>query len=166
MLTNLKTFLDLIAFSEGTSTHPLTQNDGYDVIVTGVDGPKIFTDYSDHPFAHGGLVTVRLVPLLQSSAAGRYQVLARYWNAYKAMLKLSDFGPQSQDAVAIQQIRERKALPMIEAGKIGDAITACSNIWASLPGNSYGQAGGHSMDALLAKYAQLTIPPTNAPTDA
>jgi muramidase (phage lysozyme) len=156
MTPKQKSFLDLIAFSEGTSTHPLTQNDGYDVIVTGVDGKHVFTDYSDHPFAHGGLVTVRLVPLLQSSAAGRYQVLARYWNAYKAMLKLPDFGPQSQDAVAIQQIRERKALPMIEAGQVEGAIIACSNIWASLPGNNYGQAGGHSMEALLEKHQELT----------
>jgi muramidase (phage lysozyme) len=155
MISKLKSFLDLIAFSEGTSIHPLTQNDGYDVIVTGVDGPKIFTDYSDHPFAHGGFVTVRLVPLLQSSAAGRYQVLARYWNAYKAMLKLPDFGPQSQDAVAIQQIRERKALPMIEAGDVQGAIKACSNIWASFPGNTYAQAGGHSMEALLEKHQEL-----------
>ena len=55
----LKAFLDLIAYSEGTSTSSVTKNDGYDVIVTGVDGPSIFTDYSDHPFANGGSVVVR-----------------------------------------------------------------------------------------------------------
>ncbi len=163
MIDKLKAFLDTIAFSEGTSTHPLTQNDGYDVIVTGMDGKHIFTDYHDHPFALGGFVQV--TPTLKSTAAGRYQVLARYWNAYKAMLKLPDFTPQSQDAVAIQQIRERKALPMIEAGNVQGAIQACSNIWASLPGNTYGQAGGHGMEALLQKYAQLTIPPS-ATTEA
>ena len=150
----LKAFLDLIAFSEGTSTSPITQNDGYDVIVSGINGPAIFTDYSDHPFASGGSVTVRSVPLLQSTAAGRYQILARYWSAYKAQLNLPDFSPQSQDAVALQQIKERKAIPMIEAGDIQGAITACSNIWASLPGNDYAQ-GGKSMDELLGQYQTI-----------
>ncbi|EMD7474688.1 hypothetical protein VSU40_000628 [Salmonella enterica] len=45
----------MLAYSEGTANHPLTKNCGYDVIVTGLDGsPEIFTDYSDHPFAHAG----------------------------------------------------------------------------------------------------------------
>ena len=44
---------------------------------------------------------------------------------------------------------------MIESGDIQGAITACSNIWASLPGNDYDQPGGHAMEALLAQYDQL-----------
>jgi muramidase (phage lysozyme) len=155
MNNELKAFLNLIAFSEGTSTSTVTQNDGYDVIVSGVDGPSIFTDYADHPFARGGAVTVRRgPPLLISTAAGRYQVLARYWNVYKAQLHLPDFSPASQDAVALQQMKERKAVAMVEAGNVEGAIAACSNIWASFPGNAYGQ-GGKSMAALLAKCAQL-----------
>jgi muramidase (phage lysozyme) len=154
MDTKLKAFLDLIAFSEGTSTSRITQADGYDVIVSGVDGPSIFTDYTDHPFAQGGAVTVRRVPLLVSTAAGRYQVLARYWNAYKAQLHLPDFSPASQDAVALQQMKERGAVTMVEAGNVEGAIATCSNIWASFPGNTYGQ-GGENMATLLAKYAEL-----------
>lgn len=51
---NIAAFLDMLAVSEGTANHTLTKNRGYDVIVTGLDGkPEIFTDYSDHPFAHG-----------------------------------------------------------------------------------------------------------------
>lgn len=51
---NVAAFLDMLAFSEETATHPLTRNQGYDVVVTGIDGkPEIFTDYSDHPFEHG-----------------------------------------------------------------------------------------------------------------
>lgn len=39
---NVAAFLDTLAFSEGTATHPLTRNNGYDVIVTGIDGkPEI-----------------------------------------------------------------------------------------------------------------------------
>lgn len=145
-------FLDLLAFSESTCTSLLTKNDGYDVIVSGMDGPEVFTDYADHPFAHGRIAkTIRRVPLLTSSASGRYQLLVRYWRVYQMQLHLPDFFPLSQDLVAIQQIRERNALHHILAGNIAEAIDLCSNIWASLPGNSYGQ-GGHTLEVLLAKY--------------
>lgn len=156
MDTQLKAFLDLLAWSEATSTHPLTMNDGYDVIVTGVGGMQVFTDYADHPFAHGGSVVVRHVPLLVSTAAGRYQLLARYWNIYRVRLHLSDFSPPSQDAVAVQQIKERGAIPLILSCEIEQAINKCSNIWASLPDNHYGQ-GGKTMDELLEKYNSLII---------
>ena len=137
----IKSFLDLIAFSEGTSTSPITKNNGYDVIVSGVDGPEIFTDYSDHPFANRPPKIIRRDPLLESTASGRYQLLYRFWVVYKRQLQLPDFSPDSQDAVAIQQIRERKAIQMIADGDIPGAIHACSNLWASLPGNQYAQGG-------------------------
>ena len=35
-------------------------------------------------------------------------------DAYRKQLGLKDFSPKSQDAVAIQQIKERGALPMID----------------------------------------------------
>ena len=38
---------------------------------------------------------------------------------------------KSQDAVALQRIKERGALPMIDRGDIRQAIDRCSNIWAS-----------------------------------
>ena len=42
--------------------------------------------------------------------------------------------------MALQQIKERTALPMIDRGDIRQAIDRCSNIWASLPGYAgYGQ---------------------------
>jgi muramidase (phage lysozyme) len=155
MDSKLKAFLDTIAYSEGTSTSPITRNNGYDVIVSGVKGPSIFTDYADHPFAHGGHVLVRLgPPLLISTAAGRYQVLARYFEAYKAQLHLPDFSPASQDAVAIQQMKERGAVALVETGNAGSAILACAPIWASFPGNAYGQ-GGKSIEDLLAQYQKF-----------
>ena len=39
--------------------------------------------------------------------------------------------------MALQQIKERGALPMIDRD-IRQAIDRCSNIWASLPGAGYG----------------------------
>jgi muramidase (phage lysozyme) len=148
----LQKFLDLVAFSEGTSTHPLTVNRGYDVIVTGADGPEVFTDYSDHPFAHRKAKLIR--EGLHSTASGRYQLLYRWWSAYKPMLGLSDFSPPSQDAVALQQMKERGAIELVLEGDITGAIHACSNIWASFPGNDYGQ-GGHTMSTLRTYYSKL-----------
>ena len=100
-----KAFLDMLAWSEGTDNgRQKTRNHGYDVIV----GGELFTDYSDHPRK---LVTLN--PKLKSTGAGRYQLLSRWWDAYRKQLGLKDFSPKSQDAVALQQIKERGALPMI-----------------------------------------------------
>ena len=60
--------------------------------------------------------------------------------------------PESQDAVALQQIKERGALPMIDRGDIRQAIDRCSNIWASLPGAGYGQF--IKADSLIAKFKE------------
>ena len=54
-------------------------NHGYDVIV----GGELFTDYSDHPRK---LVTLN--PKLKSTGAGRYQLLSRWWDAYRKQLGL------------------------------------------------------------------------------
>jgi lysozyme len=139
MSPNLKAFLDMIAVSEGTKGKG---NDGYNIIV----GGSLFTDYSDHPKK---LIWIR--DGLASTAAGRYQLLGRYWSVYKKQLNLQDFSPASQDAVAIQQIKERKALDDIEKGYIAIAIDKCKNIWASLPGAGYGQHE-NKIDTLLAAY--------------
>lgn len=142
---NRKAFLDMLAWSEGTDNgRQPTNNHGYDVIV----GGSLFTDYSDHPRK---LVTLN--PKLKSTAAGRYQLLSRYWDAYRKQLGLKDFSPASQDAVALQQIKERKALPDIDTGNIAAAIQKCSNIWASLPGAGYGQHE-NKRDDLIGKFKE------------
>ncbi|MCY1289936.1 Phage lysozyme [compost metagenome] len=142
---NVLAFLDMLAWSEGTD-HPRqpTKDQGYDVIV----GGTTFSGYADHPR--------RLVDLprlgIKSTAAGRYQLLSRYWDAYRKSLKLEGgFTPANQDRVAIQQIRERRALADIQAGRIPEAIEKCRNIWASLPGAGY-QQHEHKLDDLLAHY--------------
>jgi muramidase (phage lysozyme) len=141
---NVVAFLDMLAWSEGTDNGKQPTNDhGYDVVV----GGQLFKSYADHP-----RVLVDLPKLkIQSSAAGRYQLLRRYYDAYRKTLGLKDFTPLSQDLIALQQIRERRALPLIQAGKIAEAITAVRNIWASLPGAGYGQHE-HKMNDLMAIY--------------
>lgn len=129
--SNVLAFLDTIAFTEGTDNNRQpTKDDGYDVIV----GGKLFTDYRDHPN-----VLVKLNDKLSSTAAGRYQILYRFWTVYKKQLKLPDFSPRSQDLYAVQQLKERKAIPLLLAGEFEKAVLACNNIWASLPGSPYGQ---------------------------
>ena len=106
-----------------------TRNHGYDVIV----GGELFTDYSDHPRK---LVTLN--PKLKSTGRTLPASFLLVWMPNALKLSLKDF-PKSQDAVALQQIKERGALPMIDRGDIRQAIDRCSNIWASLPGAGYGQ---------------------------
>lgn len=151
----LKAFLDLIAWSEGTSSSPITQDRGYDVIVSGIDGQHRMVDYHDHPFADGTLPIVVNHAGLRSTASGRYQIILRIWQDYKQRLGLKDFSPDSQDAVAVELITERRAVDPIEAGDIQAAVLLCSGIWASLPGNNYGQ-GGKTLEALVDKYQELS----------
>ena len=141
-----KAFLDMLAVGRGTDNgRQKTRNHGYDVIV----GGELFTDYSDHPRK---LVTLKL----QTQINRRRTLPASFPlvdKAYRKQLGLKDFSPKSQDAVALQQIKERGALPMIDRGDIRQAIDRCSNIWASLPGAGYGQFE-HKADSLIAKFKE------------
>lgn len=137
-------FLRTLAFSEGTDKpgQP-TRNKGYDVIV----GGALFTSYADHP-----RVVVPLPKLgIKSTGAGRYQILARYYDHYKVQLKLKDFGPEAQDAIAWQLIGECGAQGDVLAGNFEVAITKCRSRWASLPGAGYGQHE-HKMSDLRRVY--------------
>lgn len=128
MNPNRKAFLDMIAVSEGTAH---IGNNGYNVIV----GGALFESYADHPRK---LVVLNKAGL-KSTAAGRYQILSRYFDIYKKVLKLSDFSPASQDAIALQLIKECRALSDVDAGRFNDAVRKCRSRWASLPGAGYGQ---------------------------
>lgn len=52
---NLLAFLDVLAWSELGSDYLKRSDDGYNVIVTGIDGKlELFDDYATHPFSGGG----------------------------------------------------------------------------------------------------------------
>ena len=154
MNANRKAFLDMLAISEGTATHPLTRNGGFDVIVTGYDGkPEVFTDFSDHPFNRGRPSKVINSKGLTSNASGRYQFMLRDWRHYREQLALLNFGPDAQDAWAIQLIRERAALPLIDGGQFALAVARVSNLWASLPGANYPGQPMHAIAKLESAYA-------------
>ena len=143
MDANLKAFLDMLAWSEGTSRIK-GSDDGYNVCVGSTPAkPILFTDYSHHPH-------IRNVAT-NSDAAGRYQFMGRYWEPYRKQLNLPDFGPESQDIWAMQLIRECKAWDLIAEGHFSEAVWACRSRWASLPGAGYGQHE-NKLDALQAAY--------------
>lgn len=138
--SNIAAFLDMLAFSEGT-IH-FGNDDGYNVIV----GGSLFDNYDKHPNK-----LIQINKTLKSTAAGRYQLLSRYYTAYKESCNVPDFGPESQDKIAIQMIKEQGAMKLIIDGNIAQAINRCCNIWASLPGAGYGQHE-HEMGVLLKKF--------------
>lgn len=129
---NRVAFLDVIAASEIGSALLAVTDRGYNVLVGATPShPLTFPSYASHP----GILN----KALHSTAAGRYQLLYRYWVSYQKQLNLPDFSPLSQDRIALQQIRECNALADIDAGNFAHAVALCSRIWASLPGNDYGQ---------------------------
>jgi len=131
-MSNLDAFLSMIARSEGTAD---IGDRGYNCLVGSTKArPVLFHSYADHP-----RIKVQVRPGLVSTAAGRYQILERIFDAYKGMLNLPDFGPESQDRIAEQMIRERGAYADIMTGHFDHAVEKVSNLWASLPGAGYAQ---------------------------
>jgi muramidase (phage lysozyme) len=152
---NLQAFLTMIAVSEGTAS---IGDRGYNCIVgSRVGRALLFTSYADHPRVKVQLRADDPKTLvdegLWSTAAGRYQILARYYDAYRKTLGLGDFSPASQDRIAIQMIREQRAIDDIEIGRLVVAIDKCKNIWASLPGAGYGQ-NENTVEKLAQAYTQ------------
>lgn len=144
MSDNRKPFLDMIAFSEIGPRLLAVSDNGYNVLVGSTpDHPLLFDSYADHPRIYN--------KALNSTAAGRYQLLARWYDPYKKLLGLSGFTPEEQDEIALQQIKECHAIPEIDAGFFTLAVAHCSHIWASLPGANYGQHE-NDMEKLKAAY--------------
>lgn len=134
MNINIKAFLDMIAVSEGTAG---LGDNGYNVLFGSTKKyPKLFGSYHDHPRiktyeTHDEFI--RNGTREYTTAAGRYQITAHNFDYYKKKLKLPDFSPASQDAIAIQLIKECKALGDIEAGRFDVAVLECARVWASFP---------------------------------
>ena len=63
----------------------------------------LLADYSDH------LTNCHAKPKTQINRRRTLPASSRWWDAYRKQLGLKDFSPKSQDAVALQQIKERGA---------------------------------------------------------
>lgn len=138
---NVQAFLHMIRYAEGTAGP-----DGYRTMF----GGGLFEDLSDHP-RQAHRFTDRAGRVLWTTAAGAYQFMAisplpgggstrvDTWDRMRAKLQLPDFSPASQDAAAIELIRERGALGDVMAGRLVAAVRKCAPVWASLPGAGYQQ---------------------------
>lgn len=123
---NVDAFLWTIRVSEGTDGL-----NGYSTLV----GGTLFGSFADHP-----RLLVDLPNLgIKSSAAGAYQIIRRTWDGVRDKLGLPDFSPPSQDAAAVELVKQRGALADVRAGRFAVAIEKCKKEWASLPGAGYGQ---------------------------
>ena len=107
-----KAFLDMLAWSEGTDNG--TSGKPEIMVMNTAVGGELFTDYSDHR----KLVTLN--PKLKLTGALTLPASSCWWDARKeaSLVHLSE----KSDAVALQQIKERGALPMIDRGDIRQAI--------------------------------------------
>lgn len=145
---NVVAFLDMIAYSEGTA-----MPEGYRAMFGYPRIPdRLINSFADHPRKHFSF-TNSAGQQLTTSAAGRYQFLESTWDDLKAKLGLQDFSPASQDAGAIELIRQRGALNDVKAGRTSAAIAKVSKVWASLPGAGYAQPE-RKLSNLLAAYTE------------
>jgi muramidase (phage lysozyme) len=139
---NQKAFLDMTAMSEGTYGRG---DDGYNILV---GGSTFNNGYIDHP-----RTVIHVGGSLYSTAAGRYQILARTWDSVKGAIGAGDFSPACQDAAALELARRRGAMDAINAGDMVTAVTLCNREWASFTGSPYNQ-NPHDIETMLGWFEQ------------
>ena len=125
---NVRKFLDLISYTEGT------QGNGYR---TAFGGGKL-SHLNDHPRY---LKSFRQTDgkSNKTSAAGRYQFVSKTWDGVARQYGLRDFSPQNQDLGAVALLFQRGAIPALLKGDYQTAIKKTGDEWASLPSSNYKQ---------------------------
>lgn len=125
---NVRKFLDLISYTEGT------QGNGYR---TAFGGGQL-RSLNDHPRY---LKTFKQTDgtLNKTSAAGRYQFLKGTWDNVSRQYGLKDFSPHSQDLGAVALLFGRDAIPALLKGDFQTAVRRTGAEWASLPTSNYKQ---------------------------
>lgn len=118
-------YLNMLGSAEGAT---------YDTLF----GGSKLNDLSDHPRQRKGF-TETTGKKNVTTAAGKYQFLESTWDDLKGKVGLPDFGPESQDAAAVELLRRSGSLKSVQAGNYGEAIKRDNKTWASLPGSPYAQ---------------------------
>lgn len=147
---NVVAFLAMIRAAEGTASA-----DGYRALFgyTPAKGGPLFDSFGDHPRVktYGEFVTPGKTTY--TTAAGAYQITATTFDRLKGKLELNDFTPASQDAIAVELLREAGALGELQAGNFTAALAKSGGIWASLPSSKYPQPK-RTDDFVLAAYTE------------
>ena len=125
---NVRKFLDLLAYTEGT------QGNGYH---TAFGGGRL-ASLADHPRY---LKSFRQTDgkVNKTSAAGRYQFLKGTWDGLARRYGLTDFGPRNQDLGAVALLAQNGALPYVLKGDWNNAVAKSGRTWASLPTSPHPQ---------------------------
>ena len=139
-----KAFLDMLAWSEGTDNGRQNQKSW---LWRHCRRRAIYW-LPDHPSQ-----TCHAKPKTQINRRRTLQLLSPLVGCLPQAVWPERLSPKSQDAVALQQIKERGAYLCDWSWWYRQAIDRCSNIWASLPGAGYGQFE-HKADSLIAKFKE------------
>lgn len=120
---NVKAFLVMIGQSEGGDYHAK-----YGWYPGNTEWT--FTDESTHPgfgYKH------------KSTASGLYQINKACWQEHGVKAQgLTDFSPATQDLIAVETLRYRKAMDDVVAGNLASAIDKLKvNEWVSFQVHSY-----------------------------
>jgi lysozyme len=136
---NVQAFLGVLRRSEGTAQAP----DPYRVcygyrhtVQNMADHPAVTGEWRGERLSDAQCREVGLSSGCVSTAAGAYQMIRPTWVGLRDRLRLPDFSAQSQDAAAVQLLRDCGAFARLEVGDLAGAIKACNRrgLWASLPG--------------------------------
>jgi muramidase (phage lysozyme) len=143
----IKAFLDTIRYAEGTDNP-----EGYKTIFTG----EKFNDFSKHP----DRVECSIAPTgnkLCSAAAGAYQYMPDTWERVSKKINAKDFSPENQERGAIELLKERGALKLIEQGRIEDALIKVCGEWASISCDKHSTVGAYPDQAVkpISELAQI-----------
>lgn len=99
-------------------------------------GGEVFYDVSQKP---GKKVWIDSIGKY-SSAEGAWQFTNETWERLRKKLGLQDFDREAQMVAAVELLREKQVLPLIEKGDFESAVHKLAPTWASLPtkkGSSY-----------------------------
>jgi muramidase (phage lysozyme) len=124
---NMNAFLAMIRAAEGTSGP-----NGYRTLF----GGGLFQSFDDHPRVRFYGEFLQKGKQTYTTAAGAYQITESTYDRVADKLDLQDFSPASQDAIAIELIREKHAVDDVVAGQFDAAIDKVAPVWASLPAST------------------------------
>jgi lysozyme len=123
MDSNTRAFLSMLSAAEGTGAH------GYYTLF----GGQPFLELDTHPGVRTWGEWTEPGKMNYTTAAGRYQITLTTWRRLAAKMGLADFSPATQDAMALELLREAGAAEDVRAGRFDAALQKVSGLWASLP---------------------------------